>query len=59
MPIRSLVRCVVLAAACAGFAAAAGAQKIEVWSFIGPGKENVRERAMAQVVETFKAKNPG
>jgi multiple sugar transport system substrate-binding protein len=59
MRIRSFVRGFVVAAACTALAAPAVAQKIELWTFVGPGKENVRERAMAQVVETFKAKNPG
>ena len=59
MTIRTLFRSVILAAACAGLATAAVAQKIELWTFVAPGKENVRERAMAHVVESFKAKNPG
>jgi ABC-type glycerol-3-phosphate transport system substrate-binding protein len=37
----------------------AHAQKIEVWTFIGPGDKNIREKTMAGVVESFKAKNPG
>lgn len=40
------------------FAGAGQAQKIELWTFVGPGTENVRDRAMAQVVSSFKAKNP-
>ena len=46
-----------LAATC--LSAPALAQKIELWTFVGPGQANVRERAMAQVIDTFKARNPG
>jgi ABC-type glycerol-3-phosphate transport system substrate-binding protein len=59
MRIRSFVRRAAVAAAALAFSGALHAQKIELWTFVGPGQENVRERAMAQVVETFKAKNPG
>jgi ABC-type glycerol-3-phosphate transport system substrate-binding protein len=37
----------------------AHAQKIEVWTFIGPGEANTREKTVAHVIQSFKAKNPG
>jgi multiple sugar transport system substrate-binding protein len=36
----------------------ASAEKLEVWTFIGPGDKNVREKTMAAIVESFKAKHP-
>jgi ABC-type glycerol-3-phosphate transport system substrate-binding protein len=36
----------------------ARAEKIEVWTFIGAGEGNVREKAVAAVVQSFKAKYP-
>jgi len=35
------------------------AQKLEVWTFIGPGEANTREKAAAHVIRSFKEKNPG
>jgi multiple sugar transport system substrate-binding protein len=37
----------------------AQAEKIEVWTFIGPGEANTREKTVAHVIQSFKAKNPG
>ena len=59
MRIPSIVRSLALAATVLALAGPVQAQKIELWTFVGPGTENVRDRAMAQVVESFKAKNPG
>ena len=58
MRINSFARCVFMVAALA-IAGSAVAAKIELWTFVGPGTANVRERAMAQVIDSFKAKNPG
>ena len=57
MPFRTIKA--LLATAALAVAATAHAQKIELWTFVGPGEANVRERAMDQVIKTFKAKNPG
>jgi ABC-type glycerol-3-phosphate transport system substrate-binding protein len=38
---------------------AAHAEKIEVWTFVGPGEANTREKTVAHVIQSFKAKNPG
>jgi len=57
--IRPLLRRIALAAASLAIAASVHAEKIELWTFIGAGEANVRERAMAHVLETFKAKHPG
>jgi len=37
----------------------AHAQKIEVWTFIGPGEANTREQTIAHVLKSFKQENPG
>src|SRR4051812_9303310 len=57
--IRPLLRRIALAAASIAVAGSVHAQKIELWTFVAAGDANVRERAMAHVLETFKAKNPG
>jgi ABC-type glycerol-3-phosphate transport system substrate-binding protein len=57
--IRPFVRGLLLGAACLAAAGSIQAAKIELWTFVGPGTANVRERAMTQVLESFKAKNPG
>lgn len=61
MKFRALARAAAVGAISALFAFSgnAQAQKIELWTFIAAGQENVRERTMAHIIETFKAKNPG
>ena len=60
-PLHSFLRVVACTAllSAAVFSPAASGQKIELWTFVGPGDANVRERAMSHVISTFKAKNPG
>lgn len=59
MQIRSFVRTVAASAVAMLVAAGAHAQqKIELWTFLNAGEANVRERAMAKVLESFKAKHP-
>lgn len=58
-PLLSRILSAAALAATAMFPTVAAAQKVELWTFVGPGEANVRERAMAHVISTFKAANPG
>lgn len=48
-----------LSATLAGRAMGQSPRPIELWSFLDPKQENIRSKALAHVISTFEAANPG